>query len=310
MIFALRAIMVSLAFFALLYSPLSLLLMLTWKGLRFYNLQKRIGARGLFILRVIPFGFSASVSLFLTLPSFLMLERHTMDEDLGTVVLSLCALLILGAGISRVLTAQALTRRIVSKCLEGATPLESGTATVAVVSPLTVAPFMLVGLYTPRILISESARRVLSEAEFAAAVQHEMQHLRSHDNLRRAFLNCLPFPGTRSLEKAWEAAAELAADEKAVSSRKEALDLATALIKLARHFPHQSTPHFATGLSSAADSVATRVERLLAWQGACNAASNRWRYAVHAACIASVGAAVQLGPLLALMHSITERLVP
>lgn len=42
MIFVLRAIMVSLAFFALLYSLLSLLLVLTWRGLRFCHLQKHI----------------------------------------------------------------------------------------------------------------------------------------------------------------------------------------------------------------------------------------------------------------------------
>ena len=120
MIFVLRAIMVSLAFFAILYSFLSLLVVLTWHGLRLCHFQKHIAARGLFTLRVIPFGISAAVSLFLTLPSFLLLEGHSLDEDFGTFVLSACAMVIIGAGIHRVLAAEARTRRVVSACLKGA----------------------------------------------------------------------------------------------------------------------------------------------------------------------------------------------
>ena len=116
MIFTLRAIMVSLAFFALLYSFLSLFLVLTWRGLCLFAVQKHIGAQGLFTLRVIPFAISAAISLFLTLPSFLLLERHSLDEDAGTFVLAACAIVILGAGIYRVLAAEARTRRIVSAC--------------------------------------------------------------------------------------------------------------------------------------------------------------------------------------------------
>jgi beta-lactamase regulating signal transducer with metallopeptidase domain len=310
MIFALRAIMVSLAFFALLYSLLSLVLLLLWKAVSPYNLQTHMGTRGLFTLRVIPFGVAASVSLFVTLPSFLMLETHAMDEDLGTVMLSLCAVLILGVGICRVLSAHAQTRRVVSACLEGATPLESAAAPLTVVSRQTVSPFMLVGLCTPRILVSTSARQLLSEGEFAAALRHETQHLRSHDNLRKVILNALPFPGMAKVDETWQAAAELAADNGAVSSRNEALDLAAALIKLTRHFRHQSTPLLGTGLVSREGSVIRRVERLIGWEALPKVESSRGRYAIHAACLACLATAVKLGPVLALMHSITERLVP
>src|SRR5689334_15165498 len=106
--------MVSLAFFGLLYSFLSFLMLVVWRVLRLCRLEKHISASGLFTMRVIPFGISASVSLLLTLPSFLLFERHSLDEDLGTFVLSGCAILILGAGIYRVLTAEARTRRVVS----------------------------------------------------------------------------------------------------------------------------------------------------------------------------------------------------
>jgi len=309
-IFALRATMVSLAFFSLLYSFLSLALVVMWKCLSSCQFQKHFSAFSLFALRLVPFGISAAVSVFLTLPSFLLLEAHSMDEDLGTFVLSMCALLFLGAGIYHVLSAEVQTRRVVSVCLDGATPLENRAAIMAVVSGQTISPLMLVGLRAPQILISESARQLLSEAEFAAAVRHETEHLRSHDNLRKAVLNCLPFPGMARLEKAWQEAAELAADEGAVSSRNEALDLAAALIKLTRHFPHQATPHLATGLMSGADSVTARVERLLAWKEPQGAIPSRRGYALPVAFAVLLGLGVKLGPALVLIHSLTERFVP
>ena len=310
MIFVLRAIMVSLAFFALLYSLLSLLLVLTWRSLRFCDLQKHIAARSLFRLRVTPFGISAAVSLFLTLPSFLLLERHSLDEDLGTFVLSGCAVLILGMGIYRVLAAEVRTRRVVSACLEGAIGVERKAVTPTIILSQSIPPVMLVGIRVPRILISESACKVLSDGELRAAVRHETAHFRTRDNLKKAILSCLPFPGMAGLEEAWQEASELAADDGAVSSRDEALDLAAALIKLARHFPGQAIPDLATGLVSAVGSVTSRVERLVAWKESSAASPKGWRYVIAVAVIAFFGLAAKIGPALVLVHSLTERLVP
>jgi beta-lactamase regulating signal transducer with metallopeptidase domain len=310
MIFILRAIMVSLAFFAILYSFLSLLLVLTWRALRFCCLEKHIDARGLFTLRLIPFGISAAVSLCLTLPSFLLLERHSMDEDVGTFVLSMCAVVILGAGIYRVLAAEARTRRVISACLERSTSLENNSGSPVIVLPGSIAPLMLVGIRVPRILISASACHVLSDGELRAAVRHETAHFRSRDNLKKAILSCLPFPGMAGLEEAWQDASEFAADEGAVASRDEALDLAAALIKLARHFPGHVVPDLATGLVSAVGSVTMRVERLVSWKESSEASTRGWRYVIGVLFIALFGVASKLGPALILVHSLTERLVP
>jgi beta-lactamase regulating signal transducer with metallopeptidase domain len=274
------------------------------------HFQQDIRACCLFTLRVIPFGISAAVSLFLTLPSFLLFERHSLDEDLGTFVLSGCGILILGSGIYRLLVADARTRRVVAASLEGAIGLERNAVTPAIILAQSATPLMLVGVRVPRILISASACKVLSDGELRAAVRHETAHFRSRDNLKKAIFNCLPFPGMASLEEAWQEASELAADDNAVSSRDEALDLAAALIKLARHFPCQAMPDLATGLVSAVGSVASRVERLVAWNESSDASPNRWRYIIAVAFIASFGLAAKLGPALVLVHSLTERLVP
>lgn len=310
MIFALRAMMVSLAFFAILYSFLSVLLLLAWRGLRFCDVARHIGSRGLFALRVTPFVISGSISLFLTLPSFLLFERHSLDEDLGTFVLSGCAVLILGTGIYRVLSAESRTRRVVSAFLDAAVSRQDNTATPEIISAQNITPLMLVGIREPRILISASACEVLTEGELRAAVRHEKAHFRSRDNLKKAVLNCLSFPGMASLEEAWQETSELAADDSAVSSRIEALDLAAALIKLARHFPCQAVPDLATGLMNGVASVSSRVERLVAWKESDTATPFPWRHVVVVGSIALLGLAVKLGPALILIHELTERLVP
>jgi beta-lactamase regulating signal transducer with metallopeptidase domain len=300
--------MVSLAFFALVYTFLSLVLSLAWTcfGSR---LGRHLTANALFVLRVAPFVVSAAVSVFLILPSFVELEAHSMDEDLGTFVLALSGLLFLGAGLIRVVAAELRTRRIVDACVEDAHEFEHNIQTPAVIAPKSISPLMMVGVFAPRIVISESTPGILSEGELRAAVRHEVEHLRAHDNLKKAIFNGLPFPSTKSMLEAWQEAAELAADDAAVSTRTEALDLAAALIKLSRQFPDQAIPDFATGLVSGGPSTAKRVERLLAWKKSPEAAK-RWPYAVIPAFAASLALAAKLGPALAIIHSVTERFVP
>jgi beta-lactamase regulating signal transducer with metallopeptidase domain len=308
-IFAARAIMVSLAFLALVYTFLSLALSLAWICLG-SKVGRYLSANALFVLRVTPFAASAVVSIFLILPSFVELETHSMDEDLGTFVLALSALLFFGAGFIRVVSAELRTRRIVDACVEDAHEFEHDIRTPAVVAPKSISPLMMVGIRIPKIVISESTPDILSDAELRVAVRHEVAHLEARDNLKKAIFNSLPFPGMKGMLETWQEAAELAADDAAVSTRTEALDLAAALIKLARHFPGQAIPDFATGFVGGGPSTAKRVERLLAWKKSTAVASRRWPYALIPALAASLVLAAKLEPALALMHSVTERLVP
>jgi beta-lactamase regulating signal transducer with metallopeptidase domain len=301
--------MVSLAFFALLYTFLSLGLFLAWKcfGSR---LCKHFGANGLLMFRVAPFAVSTAVSVFLILPSFVELETHSMDEDLGTFVLAISALLILGAGFIRTLAAELCTRRILNACLEDSHEFRHSPSVPLVVAPRSLSPLMMVGIRVPRVVISDATPGILNDAELRVAVRHELAHLRARDNLKKAIFNCLPFPGMKGMLEAWQEAAELAADDGAVANRKEALDLAAALIKLSRHFPRQITPDFATSLVTGTELTTKRIQRLLAWNKASAVTASPWRYPVFAGCVLCLIVVARLGPALAFIHSITERLVP
>ena len=61
------------------------------------------------------------------------------------LALGSCALLLIGFGSFRVITAQTRTSRVVARWLEGAQPLDSGAQTVAFQSRREAPPLTLVG---------------------------------------------------------------------------------------------------------------------------------------------------------------------
>jgi hypothetical protein len=134
--------------------------------------------------------------------------------------------------------------------------------------------------------------------------------MRSRDNLKKLVFHCSPFPGMASLENAWQEAAELAADDGAVASICDALDLATALIKLSRLMPVQGTPAFTMALVNGSGSVRGRVERLLAWdESKARPIQTRWRYALPPLLATILCAVAVYGDVLTQTHRITEWLV-
>ena len=296
MTFAARGIVVALAFFAVLYSALSVVVAVVWRGIEPVSRKFSWSAPNfLFGLRLFPFSASLAVTLFFTFPSFWLMERTAPDEDFATYLLALCAALMLAAGLLRVLRAQARTTRAVHRW----------SASHACSAP----PLLLVGVLKPRVLIGDAAVAVLSDDELEVAVRHELGHRRSCDNLRKVLLSSTPFPGMSSLERAWLEAAEFAADDGAVHDRREALDLAAALIKLSRHSDGASDSVLATALVSGSCSVRARVERLLSWQEH-RRWQRAWPWILPALLTMAVGFAANYGSGLAFTHRLTELLVP
>jgi beta-lactamase regulating signal transducer with metallopeptidase domain len=319
-IFAARGFLVSLAFFAMVYCPLSMLVALAWRGINCAGRKSRFGsdiagsANFLFGLRIFSFTVSTVVAVFLTFPSFWLMERASLDEDAGTFILAACSLLILSAGLFRVLTAQARTTRAVSQWSLGAKSMgarSGGDASKPAISASQGAPaLILVGIRRPSVLVSDWAAIVLSDRELQVAVRHELGHKRSWDNLKRVLISATPFPGMSSLENAWREAAELAADDAAVTNRQDALDLAAALIKLSRSSKQWSEPALASGLVSGSSSISLRVQRLLEWRTAGRRLQRTWPWTLLVLSIMIVGIASNYGATLALTHRLTEILVP
>ncbi len=136
--------------------------------------------------------------------------------------------------------------------------------------------------------------------------------MRRRDNLRKLILRVVAFPGMAELESAWREATEMAADDAAVSTASEALDLAAAVIKLSRLAPLEAPAELTTALvHSPAESVNARVQRLIAWRErtASAAPGHSLKYALCVALTAAVTMAVTYSELLVRVHTATEWLV-
>src|ERR1700722_1343861 len=316
--FDLREMAVSLAFFVLLYSLFSSLVVVGWRSFKFFHASERAIAALLFAVRIFPFIASVIITFAFVIPSFQWLEPRSLDVDMhegiGTLPLALgiCALLLIAFGCFRVIGAQRKTSRVVSRWLEGARPLDLHSDLKAETYQSKQAPpLTLVGFSRPKVLVSEPTVAALTHEELQIAIKHEIAHVKSHDNLKKLILRFCPFPGMSALEHTWSQATELAADAAAVSSSEDAVDLAAALIKLPRFVPVEIAPVCTVGFVTG--SIRVRVERLLAWKttetGTASAIRLKpWHVILPPVLLLSFVLA-NYGQTLVLTHRLTEWLV-
>jgi Zn-dependent protease with chaperone function len=310
--FLLRGIAVSLTFFVLLYCLLSLIVALAWRYLRLSRVSSaQRHANLLFWARVFPLLASAFVMLVLVVPSFVLREPRSINEDIFVpLVLGIACLLLFALGAFRVAGAQMRASRVIADWLKDANALDAGIIAPTFRSHCGTPPLTLVGVYSPRVLVSEATVALLNRDELRVAVAHEIAHMRSHDNFKKLVFHCSPFPGMSGLENAWQDAAELSADDGAVTSISEALDLATALIKLSRLIPVPNNPAFTMALVGGSSSVRGRVERLLSWnENNARPVRIRWRYALPPLLAMILCTIAVYGDVLTETHRITEWLV-
>ena len=111
----------------------------------------------------------------------------------------------------------------------------------------------IVGTFRPRLFIANQIFQSLTGEELSAALAHEVGHVIARDNLKRGLIRAcrdmlLIIPCGRSLDNAWKEASECAADEYAARrDRMVGLDLASALVKIARLVPFGSRPTLPAG---------------------------------------------------------------
>ena len=305
--FEARCIIVSLACFFLLYSTLSAFVCLGW-NLFCHRIRERPSDL-LFAFRIMPLVVSASVTFGFVVPSFLVLEPRSIYEPLGTVLVTLGfgCLSLLVWGLSRGVIAQVKTSHALAAWLTGASRIEMRTR-VPVFRTDTDLPAVIVsGVWKPRILVSDAALSLLTPAELRTALKHETAHVRYFDNLRKLLFRFSAFPGMARLEAAWSEAAEMAADDAAVSNFTDALDLASALIKLSRLSPIQVSSHLTTALLS--NSLPLRLERLFAWHKK-RRTEDRPKRSLYALLVVTMIVLVSTYPdLLLRVHAVTEWLV-
>ena len=319
--FAARGIAVSFSIFVLLYCALSLVVCSVWR--RVWTSGQQYSARHradlLFTLRMIPFVVATGVTLALAVPSFLLLEPRAVDEPMGAVavVLGLSGMAVVLAGMWKAASALLQASRAVAQWssearVVGLSPVDSRDSVSVLRVSGAAPPLTAAGILRPSVWLSGAAEFVLTERELQSALRHEVVHVRRRDNLRKLILRLVAFPGMVELESAWREVTEMAADDAAVSSASEALDLAAAVIKLSRLAPQEPPAELTTALvHSPAESLNVRVERLIAWTERRQSPAKVFslRYAVCTAVAVVITLAVTYSELLVRVHAATEWLV-
>lgn len=216
------------------------------KGL-LWKCSARTRAEILFVMRIGPPVIAIVAIAVFMIPGYIAHEPYTTNEVVGWKLGSLAALSAIGVGLAilRGVRSWLATRSLLNDWLAYSTRIELDSITVPTfVLQHTFPIIAVVGAFRPRLFIADHVLQSLSEEELAAAISHEYGHLAARDNFKRSVMRVsraalLIIPCGRSLDRAWSEASESAADEHAAQkSSLVALNLASALVRIARMIPH------------------------------------------------------------------------
>ncbi len=269
--FELLGICLSLAGLLVINVLASLLIAVFWRVIQriLTSWPASTRAQILFLLRIAPGLGSILIVGTLFVPSYLTNEpRHTTEVVTAKLgILAAISLYGLSFAAWRGLATCLATRRLVRDWLNHSAPVHLRSIAIPVFRVRHQFPVIAVlGALRPRLFIADQVFDSLTEAEISAAVAHENGHLAARDNVKRGLLqlcrNLLPFLSLgRTLERAWAETAESAADEYAArGGASVALDLASALVKVARLVPRGSVPDMPAG-ATLIDHDPSRIEK-------------------------------------------------
>lgn len=233
-------------------------------------------ARALFVLRVIPAAAGVAMVMILLAPAYVINEPRTTEEpvSLKLALIAIASALGLALALIRGIASWRATSRLLADWLSKGQLISIPEVKVPAYRIQHRFPVIaIVGAWRPRLFIASQVFDSLTTEEISAALAHENGHLATRDNLKRGLLRAcrdvlLIIPCGRHLDRAWAEASEEAADEFAArGGRRAALDLASALVKIARMIPAGARPMMPAGIFLIGDKdtggVKTRVRRLL-----------------------------------------------
>jgi len=263
-------LIVSLATFALAVGVARLI----WRPLQRAGLtlapEGRCLADDLVFLRLAPALTALVVVTVLVVPAFLLFEPRGRTEAAGVPILLLASVgaALVGASMCRAVRALWTTHALTREWLARATPLvRPGLLLPAFIVNTPESLVAVTGIVRRRLFVSDRVLAACGPQELDAILAHEAGHVGSADNLRRLLIRACPdafwrAPEDHALERAWSSAAEEAADRFALRRGVDAVDLASALVAVAR----VGTPPRPASIASTfieEDDVERRVRRAL-----------------------------------------------
>jgi hypothetical protein len=217
--------------------------------------------------RLSPAAAAVTVAFLLVLPTFLWFEPADTHESIAMTLAVLAGggALILALAGWRAVSAWRATRALerVWRAHGRRVTIDAPLPVVAVDEPYPIVA--VVGLRRPVLYVAQCVLDACPAHEVDAMVRHECAHVASRDNLKRLLLRAWPSLSKRgeALDDRWARAAEESADATAAAGDPNtALDLALALIRVARLASGQASamPVSAFYLGG---SIEDRIRRLL-----------------------------------------------
>jgi Zn-dependent protease with chaperone function len=256
--FFLLGICILLAVMLALNSIASLIASVVWKVMepRARAWSAASQASVLCLLRTLPVVGGITIVALLFAPAYLTHEPRENHEEI-TLNLALVAFFsALGVvlAVFRGIVSWRVTARLTADWLRNAEKIALPGITIPAFRIQHQFPVVaIVGTFRPRLFIANQILQSLTGAELSAALAHEVGHVIARDNLKRGLIRAcrdtlLIIPCGRGLDNAWKDASEGAADEYAAGrDRMVGLDLASALVKIARLVPQGSKPTLPAG---------------------------------------------------------------
>ena len=238
----------------------------------------RTRAEILFVMRIGPPVLALVAIAAFMIPSYIAYEPHATEEFVSWKLGALATISAIGVALAfwRGLRTWTATRSLLKNWLASSTPITLDAINVPTFVLRHSFPLIaVVGALRPKLFIADHVLASLSKEELAAAIAHEYGHLAAGDNFKRSVMRIsraalLIIPCGRSLDRAWSEASESAADEYAAQkSSLVALNLASALVRIARMIPpgqRQILPAAVSGflaVNEDAPGVKMRVKRLV-----------------------------------------------
>jgi Zn-dependent protease with chaperone function len=256
----------------------SLLLTAIWRlgESRLAHLSAHARAEILFGMRALPPALALMCAAILVIPAYLAYEPHVTSEVVSTKLAMLAVLSAAGLvfALWRAYRSWFATRSLLRGWLRVSQQIQLHDLIIPTFRIEHSFPIIaVVGSIRPRLFVASSVLDALTKEELAAAIAHERGHLIARDNLKRLVLRAcrdllILAPLGRSLDRAWAQAAEAAADEHAARENPDrALNLASALVKIAKMIPERERAEVPLGAyligAEETQGVKARIRRLI-----------------------------------------------